>query len=236
MSQSPSKPESFSDLSCFAMPRGVVKQADTDDWKAFVHASDPEANCDYAEPARTKIGLVKASFLKYVVLIYWVLLLTYRARFTSQNLKPGDYTYWLQNITLRVRGLPLLVFQRPQCWVSIGVLALCSILEDILVRGNGQAFQPWPEVAPTASHPQAMYGSWFSGMRTLLVHDKFRTQFLDFSVQSFMSYISAIIYWELIEPDMYRHTNLNISSLVLIKEGERLSSRFAAFISNKSFG
>lgn len=35
-----------------------------------VHESDPEANCDYAEPARTKIGLVKASFLKYVVLIY----------------------------------------------------------------------------------------------------------------------------------------------------------------------
>ena len=91
--KSPSKSEFFSDLSCFAMPRGIAKQTVTVDWNAFVHESDPEVNCDYAKLTRTKIRLVKTSSQKYVALIYWVLLLTYRARFMLQHLKPGDYKY-----------------------------------------------------------------------------------------------------------------------------------------------
>ena len=50
------------------MPRGVAKQADTVDWNAFVHESDPEVNSGYTEATRTQIGLVKTSFQKYVAL------------------------------------------------------------------------------------------------------------------------------------------------------------------------
>ena len=50
------------------MPRGVAKQADTVDWNAFVHESDPEVNSGYTEATRTQIGHVKTSFQKYVAL------------------------------------------------------------------------------------------------------------------------------------------------------------------------
>ena len=55
-------------IRCFAMPRGVTKQADTVDWNAFVHESDPEVNSGYTEATRTQIGHVKSSFQKYVTL------------------------------------------------------------------------------------------------------------------------------------------------------------------------
>lgn len=52
------------------MPRGVAKQAVTVDWNTFVHEGDPKVDCDYQDPTRTKIRLVKTNFQKYAALIY----------------------------------------------------------------------------------------------------------------------------------------------------------------------
>lgn len=50
------------------MPRVVAKQAVG--WNAFVHEGDPEVDCAYQDPTRTKIRLVKINFQKYATLIY----------------------------------------------------------------------------------------------------------------------------------------------------------------------
>lgn len=48
------------------MPWGVAKKADTVDWNAFVHESDPEVNSGYTEVTKAQIRLAKTSFQKYV--------------------------------------------------------------------------------------------------------------------------------------------------------------------------
>jgi len=48
------------------MPRGVAKKANTVDWNAFVHESDPEVNSGYTEATKAQIRLVKTSFQRYV--------------------------------------------------------------------------------------------------------------------------------------------------------------------------
>ncbi|KAL4870886.1 hypothetical protein BDV12DRAFT_195076 [Aspergillus spectabilis] len=67
------------------MPRGVAKKAATVDWNTFVREEDPEVDSTHAESTKIYMRAVKANFQK----------------FTTQ-LKPADYYYWLQNITLRI--------------------------------------------------------------------------------------------------------------------------------------
>lgn len=52
------------------MPRNVAKQEATVDCNAFVHKGDPEVDCGYQDPTRTKIRLVEINFQKYATLIY----------------------------------------------------------------------------------------------------------------------------------------------------------------------
>ena len=76
------------------MPRGVAKKADTVDWNAFVHESDPEVNSGYTEATKAQIRLVKTSFQRYVARACWDILLTYkeldlRRNFSQETMNIG---------------------------------------------------------------------------------------------------------------------------------------------------